>query len=406
MTVSEYLEARHSGPISASYVLAYTDPSGNQVTQPVTPIDLFIADLDRVDFNGDPELGLNGKHEGLKAAMFWAIYNETSEGTIEDYKPGGVSCQSDGWRVDATREIIRVIHGDGDPDECHESAYFDVQTMINGILNIDRSIPGQDKDYYTHFSTNFKGSLGNQPPKGSRYTGYPINGVSYESEIGTNTLWMTPGCWPERHPADPDPTTHGLTYREALEGGTDEVVLDWLERYLDCMAQGWQDSGTIKGAHHYNFYDRIYASENSVINVAIRDYENRCFNSQSLINPDNPDESTYAACDPTEGAVERKGASTHTGGLIMAPISNCQGNTPEDARANSDVDAQFGEIMRKLGSPEYGGTPGAYTPDASSILYPVVNYYRPWWKPNYPVESCFWMSNVYQRGANPYFYTR
>ncbi len=64
------------------------------------------------------------------------------------------------WRwIDANREIIRVIHGNGDPVECHESAYLDVQTMINGILNIDRSIPGQDKNYYRYFSTNFKGSL-------------------------------------------------------------------------------------------------------------------------------------------------------------------------------------------------------------------------------------------------------
>ncbi len=28
--------------------------------------------------------------------MFWAIYNETSEGTIEDYAPSGVFCQSNG----------------------------------------------------------------------------------------------------------------------------------------------------------------------------------------------------------------------------------------------------------------------------------------------------------------------
>jgi len=112
-------------------------------------------------------------------------------------------------------------------------------------------------------------------------------------------------------------------------------------------------------------------------------------------------------CDPTEGAFERKFANTGLGESIAVLISNCQGDAPAQALANSDADNQFPELMQLLGSPEYGGTPGSYSPAASSILYPVVFFYREEnLQGGWPVESCSWRSIVYQRASNPFFYTR
>jgi hypothetical protein len=386
VTVSEYIEGRHSGPLWASYVLSYTDSTGQTVTSPNTPIEIFGADLDRIDFDG--------AQAGLKAAMFWVIYNETSEGKIENYAPSSVPCQSSGWRIDDEREIIRVIHKDDAPVECQESAYFDVQTMINGVLNVDRSLPGRDKQqYYTYFTTNFGGSLGNQPRSPNAW-----NGPNYPSEIGTNTLWMNWNCWPS-YTGDPDPITL-LTYREALAIGTDDVVLYWLTYYANCMAEVWQNTSGELWTHRRAFYDRIYGNTNSVINTAIQDYQSQCFNSQNIDD--------YTACDPTEGSVERKFASIDSGNVFTVFISNCQGDTPTQALANSDADVRLGEFMSLVGSPEYGGIPGAYTPSASTILYPVVFFdrYENTTDGTYPVIACYWMSYAYQRTLYPYFYMR
>ncbi|MCU0496867.1 MAG: hypothetical protein MUF87_05895, partial [Anaerolineae bacterium] len=395
ITVSDYVEARHSGPILGNYTFTYTDGNGIQQNIPNTLVTIFGADLDRIDFNGPDQ--------GIKAAMFWAIFNETSEGRTLDYRPAGVGCQSRGWTIPSTNiDIFRVVHGDdANTLGCNSSLVMDVQTMINGVLNVERLQETYDTNkLHTYFTTNYKGSLGNQPRPPQKYEGELINGISYPDEVNSNWLWMIPICWPPESNGTP------LTYREALLTQDDAKILSWLEHYANCNASMWSsDIDNLYSQSRLDFYNRVYADPDSIINTVIDQYEQNCLASYAL--------ASYTLCDPSEGSFQRKVANRLSGTdaeEISIVISNCTGDTPLTALLNSQVNAKFYEFMWVIGSPHYTptSTPSPreiYYPVFDSILQPVIFFDRQR-DAQYRVQSCRWISNVYQRVDNPYFYQR
>ena len=230
-------------------------------------------------------LNFEGEDLGLKAAMFWAMFNENSEGNILLHDPENFqSCFQQGWTVPYATSISWVIRRAEDSNSfprCRNLLYMDAQTMLNGMLNYERNY----RSAYSpvgYFTENFKGSIGNQPSEDSE--------MYYQGDVGdpyngSSVLWMDFAFWPlgsafgitdihypegSKFPADRigyrvvfDPNQ---TIAE-LPGDFDreKAVLRWLNMYLE----NWMANTPVdaRDAWQRSFYQDVYLNPTSVINT-------------------------------------------------------------------------------------------------------------------------------------------
>jgi len=177
-------------------------------------------------------------------------------------------------------------------------------------------------------------------------------------------------------------------------------------------------TSTARQQHIRDFYERIYANqddpstedidEDSVINQAAQDMVANCPAEIPTNLFDLSAISTYRLCDPTLGAVQRKGGNNvGTTSEYNVEINQCQGLNPQAVlTTNTNLATTFQEQMMRLGVPYYSGT-GGYGPDHNTILYPVIFFDRDDDDlVNYQVVGCRWTSIVYQGVENPFNYPR
>jgi predicted outer membrane repeat protein len=395
VTYRPVFQARRSGLLELPYTFTST-----ALPEPVTGnVEVMTADVTRLDFNG--------ADAPLRAAMFWAIYNETSEGTFLNYMPSGSPCKEAGWDFGPNRiaitGLVRIFdvirYADSNTPGCRDVEYLDAQTMLNGVLNYERDPKGDHP--FLYFTSNYAGSLGNQPycppdedPRGC--DGFFFGDGPGDPDFGSYELWMSDNLWPLG-------TTIGMqqtgkvSYKIALADNPQSAAR-WLAAYLQSY-MAFVAPLDARQQHLRSFYEQVYLNSNNVIDQVIADFQAGC--PQSIA-----DANAYRNCDPTNGAVGRKGgnAQGETASYEVA-IPNCSGADPAQILATVDVLTAFNQHMQLMGSPTYNGTPiNGYIPDHASILMPAVWFIRQ--GSNYQVVDCIWTSVVYQRIPSPYNYPR
>jgi hypothetical protein len=375
-----YFRARKSGTVTIDYQLTVV-LNGNPIVID-GKLDVMRVALTKLDF-GD-------EHSALKAMMFWAIFNETSEGNYMISNPDNQDCLGDGWETSGG-DIMWVVFDAGSDNRCKDAIYLEIEVLINGILERERKFG--TNSVYSYFTDNFKGSLGNNPPlkSPSRFVyDENIHDPRLATETGSNKLWITaPNCWLD-----------GESYRVILETNDLQSITSWLESYLVCYAHQWDgQTGNLKAEHHLTFYNEIYG-ENGVIDDVIVGFWEKC---------SDPDDQVYTECDPVNGAFSRMFANTGDDLVVSSPVTGCQGNNIQTALSNASTNTQsaFHMLMSKLGAPQYSGDPPEqYQPSYDAVLQPILFFSRNQESLNYEIQACIWVSNLYQRVQNPYHYPR
>ncbi len=349
--------------------------------------------------------------------IFWAIFNETSEGNEFLHDPENYqNCFQQGWTPDGGAEILWTVHRD-DPiasPRCRDLLYMDVQTMLNGILNYERANSNRaSPGAYQYFTINYKGSLGNQPLRSS---GSYYRGEDDDPYVGSNILWMEDQCWPLAsdlgitgvpamtigYKAVLDPNQTIIPLPEDFD--REAAVIEWLQRYLAC----YMESGVSIDARQewqYNFFQQVYLDSEGAISNAIEDLSAHCPVSEAS-NLDS-----YLNCDPTNGGFGRVSATGSDSRPITTPVDVCQGLTPAEVLgSNVDFLTPFRQEMAAIGSPGYPGGvfPGnGYRPAYSTFILPVVHFDRDLRNSSsYSVLSCYWGTISYPQPATPYNYPR
>jgi uncharacterized repeat protein (TIGR01451 family) len=392
ITYSPILGARRSGIITTGYRL--TSVTNGIAIIEEGQLEIMTVASTRLPFAND---GLTDEEEiiynGMRAAIFWAIYNETSEGRYAEHNPNNLDCFRDGWDTGETgQQITGVIHeSDPDQDFCRGLIYNDVQAMINGILNSERDIALGGDEVYQYFTGNYRGSLGNKPTEESGLQFKVPISAPLATENGSNAMWVIPECWPGG--------LEGTSYREALETGDQQTIFVWLDHFTNCRAEQWEvaPNDDEYSTHLFAFYNTLMSSDG---------YITQGFNDFLQGVPDS-----------TQGAVERKGINYDDNGETVVyeeEVANCTGDSEQFLFDTLDFSTPFEHHMNEIGDPEFGHSPPpnyqGYIPANDSILQPVV-----WLKRvrivnpeavTFDIASCSWTTTVYQRTESPFHYPR
>jgi hypothetical protein len=369
------IRARKSGELPAEYALF--DNSANEQHRQTVTIDNLTVPVTNLDFYDT--------HSGLRAAIFWAMYNESSEGNSRSFDISAAPCLEPGWPA-TSRNILRVVYNeDMSNPACRDAAYLEVQTMVNGILGSERR--SGSASAFGYFTRNFRSSLGNEPRINSseRFVYNSEYDQRLSNETGSNWLWLDFGCWPNNQ-----------SYRTILQQQSIEIVLNWLEDYLACTHTRWLTSATQPlYQNRLDYYEQVYASQNGVINLVL-DSLTSCENLQN-----------YVSCDPTDGAFSLLDANRGPDDVITVNVEGCNGmsGVTSSLSTPSGLNTAHTSLLLELGSPTYGGTGTEYVPNYDSILQPVVFFMRSR-NGNYTVVVCDLVANVYQRAEESRHFPR
>ena len=356
-----------------------------------------------------------------QALIFWAIFNERSEGNYVSLNPDSttIACSRPGWDSNSVVTIKRVVQDEEVTNpECNNSIYMDAQVMINGMLSVERS--GSLSSAY--FRQNYRASLGNSPTENSR--NYWRSGGNSHPYRGTYLLWMSvPQCWPLasdlgvtlNYEYSPAPGRVGYTafvnnsfvgdtnIAEFNEIARESLIVRWLNDYLQCYVASLSGD---RGDWIRNFYQTTYSSSNSDIKRAINDLYSNCPVSPTGSRQD------YLLCDPTEGAFGRLQANVR-GVTIETDIPDCQPTGGSFVSLASILSNNISALqpyithMQTLGDPAYSGNPGqGYQPDYDSILNPLIRLGRSNTNTPYNILSCTWISTNWQQPATLTIYPR
>jgi len=370
--------------LAFKFVMGSDDATAEVVT--VQTVDVVEAILTYIDFEcSDPACPYKDPAPdpawppgvgGWKAAMFWVIYHEYSDGTILSNDWYGIPQDSNGQPVTTCFQtgpeagfqsvnVVRIVHqqSPGDPptvDEellCRDYRYLAAQTMINGYLNSERR--SGLSNAFAYMTTNFQRSLGNN------FSDCPSNpGCDMlDEDTEGNMIWAGRGCFLD-----------GKTYKEALELGNNIYTLQWIDHYTSCRLVASQTHDSLRNNHFVALHDDLL-SDSGVITWAVRDLQSYCTvepgNSDSY-DPRNPEQ--YKQCDPTDGAFSLLKATspaivldTEVGvnGVIET------GQTIEDLIGGPWAEAIQNTYLLHIEKLTQGAGEG-YRPNFPSIVQPVL----------------------------------
>jgi hypothetical protein len=157
----------------------------------------------------------------------------------------------------------------------------------------------------------------------------------------------------------------------------------------------------------FALYQSVYggsAGQNGSIDAAISNFIANCVGPNSISDVSDP---AYFECDPSNGAFSRVFANS--GGDVSAfafSVATCTGANVQPALTNAqaEMEVDYPNLMSALGSPDFGGTPGSYTPAYSAVLQPVLRIDLD--TTGTTVVNCTWLSNAYVQAANAFHYPR
>jgi hypothetical protein len=402
------LHARRSGMITTNYQFTYFVNGQSNVVMG-SNLHVMSARLTNVDFAGEDA--------NVKAAIFWAIFNETSEGNLVLHNPNALPCTQSGWQTNASglpfTEILHIVHEASSSDpRCQDLVYLETQTILNGIIRYERL----SAQLHTYFTENYAGSLGNNPPE-DRTDIFYVGDGPIDPDFGSNVLWMSKQCWPLENSLRITDSVTPVSYRVVLESVLyndfrQQAVLSWLEQYLACFMMSNGGASSARGEHQRAFFERVYNSPNAIIDSVIDDFVTRCESRQSSIN-------ATLSCDPSFGAVglvkanypdDEPGSDLTI--VYSEDVENCSGETPVTVLSSSSIDfiTPLEAHLRVIGMPSLNGgnVPAErYRPSYSSVLQPVVFLHRNLSiNGNYSIVGCQWISVVHVRAQSPYNYPR
>jgi hypothetical protein len=200
----------------------------------------------------------------------------------------------------------------------------------------------------------------------------------------------------------------GDSYRTVLSSQDQQRIFMWHQHYLECRANIWESETNQNAISRirYALYQSVYAGINpsvSLIESAINNFEINCVGPNSV---SDVSATAYRACDPSNGAFSRVFANNAGDPLAFEfTVATCTGTDLQTAliTASVEIDFYYRALMRAIGSPEFGGTPGTYTPAYSAILQPVL---RMEIQRDGRLDNCTWYSNAYVQAANAFHYPR
>ena len=329
----------------------FTSPSIKQLEVPVTLIPLH-----------DPQ-----EREYVKSFIFWMIYNETSEDGYEHHGfleqagivPDAVSTaflrgtgclQEDPWGDEL---ILNNCDPAGISEESLYFVYLHTQTMLNGLINYERSTEKYDPYlYFLYGRSNYRGSIGT--------TDY--------------ALWaeVNNSCEVVSIPGIGD-----IQYADAI--GSNRAAILWLHHYRECLVDA--NPQTFKAVGYDQIITTAWGRFEPIINLAINDFIN------------TPQD------DPLDGSVFIK-AANQAGNAYALCVGGC--SDPGGA-----YDIPISDVTQSLVEITYNDfiTDGiqAYNPGLATILRPVLwtvkNYRRS--LGGYEYAGYTWLSISYQVPDSP-----
>jgi hypothetical protein len=323
------------------------------------------------------------RFQNVAAAIFWSIYNETSENRLLSYSPDG-GCITNGWDTNSNtpyNDIQYVLHDSFETLDARCISFYDfyINTILNGVLSYERR--GQPISNY--FITQLKGSLGNQPVE-DVYVAKVGDDQRLQAQNGSNKLWLTYECWPGG--------IAGQSYKEVLSTENDNAILSWLADYLDCMKSKWINSPTNNRlAGRIDLYNLIFNQVRTQLS------NRRTFCSQWDKNPEK-----YSKCDPTQGSIQLLFANYPIESKIAVfttTIDNCIVDSPWDILSLQNLNVKYIEFMGEIAPP-----PPNYAPNSRTILYPIIFF--DFADNNNEVVSCRFQSLAFQVGTTFEHYPR
>jgi hypothetical protein len=371
-TFSPALLARRSGRLPINYTLTFTFADGSTEERTGTIADAVMVELTQLDFSSSVATTPGGINiNGLQAMIFWAMYNETSEGNFHQAGPWvSPQCRGQGWGTSPqnVREVLYYPYARQN-DSCQPLHVMEIQTMLNGILHNEHK--GQAA--YSYFTDNFRGSLGNEfnPEKPN----------AYDSVTRIYKLWMNQSCWLSSNGSY-------QSYANALTSENTDTISRWLAHYLGCYS-------TTLNATKSAYFNALLAYWLPLINNTIQSTLIQCGNGILSLNS-----VAYAACDPTYGAFHVRAANIEfangdvdvietlvpfCAGTATTLISQFEGATlPTSPGYLTTLETHLSEVQ-------------TYLPNRTTYLMPVVFFSRDL-EFNYAnVEACKWNSVTLSR---------
>lgn len=356
---------------------SHTGTTGIVPTCPATPTPT------PTPYHPNTSLDFNGVHSGLKAVMFWAIFNESSSdnfdsGHIVDSdmgnprftsflmsppyysasNPPGDNLAEPGV-VDTPYGDWYIRHGSFD------YRYMAAQTIINGFLSYERRFGlGSVFEYARN---NFGGS---------------INNPNYY-------LWQIDLCKANQYG-----DSFEAAFLQSNRNNSYSPIIGWLIDYLDCVKD-------LDPGYMVSRINRSLTTIAPQIQLAITDFYS-------------------SPWDPTDGAFGLL-AANHGGATLVSCVGGCQLQVLVDQEyqcagpivytyeatapmcfvtlagliTQSDIDAAYQLHMSQLLNPV------VYTPDQDSILQPVLEIQRDNQSGEDQVVLGYrWISAVYQQSAD------
>jgi hypothetical protein len=364
---------------SLAYILPPPTPTNtptatatNTPTPTVTPTPRQFTNLD---------LRLNGVHYNLRAPMFWAIFNETSE----DIYDSGTTFDSDLIQTRFSSFLLQqpycsigsipgnnaaesyLLDGTSYIQHCpYDHRYMAAQTILNGMLNIERR--------------SFDGN-----------TTFGVNRAFEYFAIFSSSVWEENYDLWEFSQCSSDSNSYARA-RLASDTTNWTPAIDWLDQYLQCLvALPNPSEQTIQ---------RIQRAYNRTIWNAIDDAINDFY--------------AYPDRDPSNGAYQLKDVNINSRSLI-ACVGGCYRRdvnalgTPmptyyevyqEDGQAFLSFNIQASQITQQLINDAYQAhiqQINTYIPSFPSVLQPVLVY-------SYASDGQLlgyrWVTKVYQQVQN------
>lgn len=318
----------------------------------------FTIDLPMTYMKFDP----NEPYEYVRATIFWAIWNESSQGNWHNFDLSGQGCTelgNPGWGGNGL--IAKIQHGldnqiqSGIENGCFDYRYLFAQTTLNGLLNWERSIAQQYEQptrAFGYFPANFLGSIGNE---------------YYD-------LWTYfPDCYS---------TSYQPVLDYSRSSGDWSPTMEWLNAYLTCVydyrKDQRQNGDTGLGAAFADFYEET----NPIIEAAIMDF-------------------SAVIYDPSNAAFSVLGANTlGAGDQYLTLVPEVQGVLYEN------LTPQQKQSIESYYSNHIDAVKASYAPNYRSVVQPVVWIERVQGLNDYSTGSCKWVSPVFQQIAHQYHFPR
>lgn len=340
------------------------DAAGRNACEPPTATPTYI-----------PSTGLDftGQHSGLKAVIFWAIFNESSSdnfdsgSAVDNFDLGNPRFSS--FLFDSPYCSLGSVPGDNGAESpfqtswgdwyirhCpHDYRYMVAQTMFNGFLNYERRF-GINR-VFEYAEQNFAGSIGN---------------TSYD-------LWLNPAC---------QSNAYGATYTQARSTSSQSTAyanaIGWLNEYMLCLADLSSSDYTpvrIKRAYESTVWPQINASASDFASL-----------------PADPTDGAFSTLMANFGngslGVCVGGCTLQCTGAVIYEYEASHGTyvcfaTPTANITQSQVNTAYTTHTQQISS---------YIPNYNSVAQPLLRIHRD--EITGSILGYIWHSAVYQQSLN------